>query len=274
MNRISIKNLSFWYKPEKKILNDINLEISENEFTAIIGENGSGKTTLLKNICGLLRPAQGNIFLDGKNISEFCITDLSKKIGYVMQEYDNQLFEFSVFDEVAFSLKGESLPKEEIRSKVEDMLAAVGLAGKSESYPLSLGRAGRVKTVLASILVMGPKIIILDEPAAGLDFRNCRLIMEIVKKLHGSGYAVILVSHNMNIVAEYAQRVIVMHNGGIFMDGKPPDVFSRAGALSKAGIIPPQITVLSQLLMNEIPLEKNALSPGELAGMVIACKNA
>jgi energy-coupling factor transport system ATP-binding protein len=290
---IQIKDLSFWYKSDKIILDNINLDITDNEFTAIIGENGSGKTTLLKNICGLLRPSKGDIFIQGKNSKQLSVAETAGEIGFIMQEIDNQLFEQTVYDEIAFSLKeramkraiehsiehsmGHSMkhsmgramehfiPKESIHAKVEEALAIAGLTGKENDFPLSLGRADRVKTIFASVLVMGPKIIILDEPAAGLDLHNCRRIMDMAKGLYLNGYTIILVSHNMNIIAEYAQRIIVMNKGRVYMDGKPEDVFGQPEKLAEAGILPPQITRLSHSLHGQIPNVKDALTPGELA---------
>ena len=281
---IQIKDLSFWYKSDKIILDNINLDITDNEFTAIIGENGSGKTTLLKNICGLLQPSKGDIFIQGKNSKQLSVAETAGEIGFIMQEIDNQLFEQTVYDEIAFSLKERamgrsleramkrslkhSLPQESIHAKVEEALALAGLTGKENDFPLSLGRADRVKTIFASVLVMGPKIIILDEPAAGLDLHNCRRIMDMAKGLYLKGYAIILVSHNMNIIAEYAQRIIVMNKGRVYMDGKPEDIFGQPEKLAKAGILPPQITRLSHSLRGRIPNIKDALTPGELAAIM------
>jgi len=181
-----------------------------------------------------------------------------------MQETDNQLFEATVFDEAAFPLR-RKYSKNEAREKAEESLAVVGLLDRKDDFPPSLGRAGRVKTAFASVLAAGAKIIILDEPAAGLDYHNCRMLMNIVKNLHSRGYTVILVSHNMNMVAEYARRIIVMKDGGIFMDGAPEVIFSDEEKLAQAGIRPPQIARLSNKLKNSGFIEKTALTPLELA---------
>ena len=270
MSGIHIDNLHFWYKPGKIILKDINLDISDNEFIAIIGENGSGKTTLLKNICGLLLPSQGDIFINDKNLKALDISEIALSIGFMMQECDNQLFESSVYNEVAFALKDRALPKEIIRVKTEEALAAVGLSDKSGEYPPSLSMTDRIKTVFAVILAMDPKIIIMDEPVAGMDYTNSRKIMDITRNLHARGYIIILVSHNMNIIAEYAKRIIVMRQGSIILDGTPVNIFNRMDDLLEVGIIPPQITRLSHLLQKRIPHEENIVSSYELAKMLIA----
>jgi energy-coupling factor transport system ATP-binding protein len=199
------------------------------------------------------------------------IADIAGEIGFVMQEIDGQLFEPSVYDEVAFSLKhaGKKMPGNMIQEKVEEALAVVALQDKRDEFPPSLGRADRVKTVFAAVLAMGPKIIILDEPTAGHDMRSCRLIMDITAKLHKQGYTIILVTHNMRIIAEYAQRLIVLQSAGVLMDGPPREIFGATPELAKAGLKAPQITCLSQSLREFIPLARDALSPHELATMLV-----
>jgi energy-coupling factor transport system ATP-binding protein len=276
---ICLERLRYWYDPGRIVLNDIDLSIMENEFIAIIGQNGSGKTTLLKNISGLLRPCGGHIFLRGLDTAPMSIAQIAGNIGFVMQDPDRQLFESSVYNEVSFALKHSAkkihavqkrtLYTQEIRQKTEDALAAVGLLDKQDAYPPSLGRSDRVKTVFAAVLAMGSKIIMLDEPIAGQDRHGCRMLMDILSNLHQQGYTIIMVTHNINAAAEYAKRILVMKAGSIFLDGKPEDVFGRTDELAEAGILPPQITRLSQSLCGSIPLKKVALTPIELAEMLV-----
>jgi len=273
---IQLDHLYYNYNSGGFMLNDINLAVTENEFTAIIGQNGCGKTTLLKNISGLLLPSRGNILLRGRDTAEMDIADIAAEIGFVMQESDRQLFASTVYDEAAFALKhtprGRKLTKDQIQEKTEEALSMMGLLDKRDVFPPALGRADRVKTVFASVLAMGPKIIMLDEPLAGQDLRGCRLIMDILVNLRRQGYTILMVTHNMSAVAEYAQRLIVMKEGGVFMDGNPREIFARTAELAQAGILPPQITRLSQSLREKIPLEHDALSPAELADMLIKLK--
>jgi energy-coupling factor transport system ATP-binding protein len=200
------------------------------------------------------------------------VAEIAGEIGFVMQEGDRQLFEQTVYDEVAFALKHNNLPKNEIKDKVEESLHVLGLLEKRDDFPLALNRADRVKTVFAAVLAMGPKIIMLDEPVAGQDRRGCRMIMDIIAQLHQRNYTIIMVTHNIDIAAEYAKRIIVMKNTGLCLDGSPEDVFEKTEDLAKAGILPPHITRLSQSLKKTIPLEKNALLPSELAGMLVTLK--
>jgi energy-coupling factor transport system ATP-binding protein len=211
---INIEHLYYQYDSDKIILNDVNLAIGENDFTVITGRNGCGKTTLLKNISGLLRPSRGNILLRGADTAKMSIAEIAGEIGFVMQDPDRQLFESTVYDEVAFALKrgvkGRIMKKDEIRGKAEEALSVVGLLDKQGHFPLALGRADRVKTVFAAILALGPRIIMLDEPFAGQDMRGCRLITDILSDLHQKGYTLLVVTHNIGAIAEYARRIVVM----------------------------------------------------------------
>ncbi|MDR0584701.1 MAG: energy-coupling factor ABC transporter ATP-binding protein [Treponema sp.] len=253
-------------------LEDISLSIADNEFTAIIGQNGAGKTTLLKNLTGLLRPEKGDIFIRGKNTRDMPVSAISAEAGFVMQNPDRQLFADTVYDEAAFALRNRGLSEAEIKPRVEAALNAVGLAEERESFPIALGRGERAKAVIASVLAMGSKILIFDEPASGQDYRNSRRIMDILRELHGGGYTIIFVTHIMSLAAEYARRVIVMKEKRLVMDGTTADIFSRAGELEKAGILPPQIIRLGRELRGELPLQKDPLSAAELGDMLLALK--
>jgi energy-coupling factor transport system ATP-binding protein len=211
---LQIEHLYYQYNSGNMILNDINLAIGENDFTVITGRNGCGKTTLLKNISGLLRPTRGSILLRGRDTAQMGVAEIAGEIGFVMQDPDRQLFESTVYDEAAFALK-RTMKGRALRDKVEEALSAVGLLDKREHFPLALGRADRVKTVFAGILAMGPRIIMLDEPFAGQDMRGCRLITDILSGLHQKGYTILVVTHNVGVIAEYARRVAVMDDGGV-----------------------------------------------------------
>jgi len=265
---IRISNLCHWYEPGRIILDGINLTIADGEFTAIIGQNGSGKTTLIKNISGLLRPRQGEIFIRGINTTGADAAEIAKEAGYVMQDHDNQLFEQTLFDETAFSLKHTG-SKKEIARKVEEALETVGLLDKKDIFPPALPRADRTKAVFAAVLAMGTGILFLDEPVAGQDSRGCRMIMDIIAGLHQKGKTILLITHNIGIAAQYARRIIVMKDARIQMDGTPREIFGQREKLAGAGILAPQITRLSQELRARIPLERDALNPGELASMLV-----
>jgi energy-coupling factor transport system ATP-binding protein len=213
---LQIEHLFYQYHSDNMILNDVNLVIEENDFMVIRGRNGCGKTTLLKNISGLVRPLRGSIALRGRDTARMSVAEIAGEIGFVMQESDRQLFESTVYDEVAFALKRTMKGrKNEIRGKVEEALSVVGLLDKRDHFPLVLNRADRVKTVFAGVLAMGPRIIMLDEPFAGQDMRGCRLIADILSDLHQKGYTILVITHNINAVAEHARRIVVMQDGAV-----------------------------------------------------------
>ena len=216
---IDIKNFSYVYKSTKAVIENINLSIADNDFAAITGKNGCGKTTLLKSITGLLQPCGGDIFIHGKNTKNLSVSGISKDIGFVMQNPDTQLFSDSVYNEIAFALKNLRLPKPEIKKRVEDALNVVGLED-ADSFPHALSRAERTKTIIACVLAMGAKIIIFDEVDVGNDYKGSRKIMDIACNLNAKGFTIIFVTHNMSLVQQYAQRLIVMGKKGTVYDGR------------------------------------------------------
>ena len=229
----------FETNPVRPVLDGVDLAIGENEFVAILGRNGSGKTTLLKNIAGLLRPVQGCVFVRGKDAGKMSVAEIAGEVGCVMQDSDNQLFEQTVYDEVAFALKRDPLKwgGGEARGKVGEALETLGLTALRDAFPPALCKADRVKTVFAAVLAMGAKILLLDEPLAGQDSRGSRMIMEILAGLHGKGYTVVLVTHNIRVAAGYAERLVVMKSGRVHLDGDVSAVLARTDELAEAGIL-------------------------------------
>ena len=268
---IQIKGLSYFYASGAAALEDINLTIADNELVALVGQNGAGKSTLLKNITGLLRPQGGDIFIRGKNARGLSVSAISREIGFVMQNPDRQLFADTVRAEIAFGLKNAKLPADEIRQRTEAALETAGLAGKGDEFPQALSRGDRAKTVIASVLAMGSKIIILDEPAAAQDYQNSRRIMDTIGNLHERGYTVMFVTHNMSLAAR-ARRVVVMHEKRIMLDGDSRAVFSRGDELAKAGILMPPAARFCRELRKTIPLERDALSVEELGESLLDLK--
>jgi energy-coupling factor transport system ATP-binding protein len=224
---IEIKNFSYTYPggagiKSETLLRNINLSIGENDFLAIIGNNGCGKTTLLKSITGLLRPCEGDIYIRGKNTKELSVSDISREIGFVMQNPDSQLFTDSVYNEAAFALKNMRLPKTEIKQRVEDALKTVGLDDPN-AFPPALSQADRTKTLIACVLAMGCKIIIFDEVDAGSDYSGSLKIMNIARGLNSKGFTIIFITHNMFLAGEFARRIIKMERDGIVFDGRRED---------------------------------------------------
>ena len=266
---ILVERLRYRYgsQPGRVVLDDVNLAFAENDFAAVLGRNGSGKTTLLKNIVGLLRPRDGRILVRGRDSAGMGVAEIAGEIGYVMQDSDNQLFEQTVYDEAAFALKvsGKRLARGEIRDRVGEALAALGLWERRDEFPPSLARPDRVKTVFAAVLAMGARILLLDEPLAGQDRRGSREITEVLARLHRGGCTVILVTHNVRVAAEYARRLVVMDRGRVCLDGSVGETLER---LREAGIAPTRIAGVSGALRGKIPVKKTAATPLEFAEML------
>ncbi len=249
---IEVNDLWYTYSNGVKALKGVSLKIYEGEFVAIIGQNGSGKTTLVKHFVGLLKPTQGVVRVYGLETWKTSIAKLAKYVGLVFQNPDYQLFANSVKDEVAFGLRNLGLSASEIKERVKEALRQVGLEGYEDKSPLLLSKSEKQKVALASILARDPQIIIVDEPTTGQDYHGVRNIMKILSKLNRQGKTIIMVTHDMNIVAEYAQRVILLHQGRIVLDGPSREVFSRIDILEEIGLRPPQIVYLSHLLKDSL----------------------
>jgi len=211
---IKIKDFGYSY-PRGASIKNISFSVYENDFLAVSGKNGCGKTTLLKNLTGLLRPCHGDIYIRGRNIKELSVSDISKDIGFVMQNPDNQLFADSVFNEVYYVFKNAKLSKNEKKDRVYEALKLAGLdLQKADSFPHALSRADRTRTVIACILAMNCRIIILDEADIGQDYKGNCDIMNLAEELRLKGCTIIFVTHNMSLIKNYAHRLIMMENNG------------------------------------------------------------
>ena len=253
---IKIKGLNYIYAAgtpfEKAALKDINLEIAAGEFVGIIGHTGSGKSTLIQHINGLIRPTAGEIEVNGRRIDQKShdLNSLCREVGLVFQYPEHQLFELTVAKDIAFGPKNLGLPPEEVERRVREAAALVGLKEKyMEKSPFELSGGQKRRAAIAGVLAMQPKILILDEPTAGLDPKGRDSILHQIRQLHRqTGLTVILVSHSMEDVAEYVDRVIAMNDGRIVLDGTPRQVFSQRDTLLSIGLAVPQITELAYQL--------------------------
>jgi energy-coupling factor transport system ATP-binding protein len=222
---LSVEDLDFSYIPENPILKNLNFKIQEGEFVAIIGANGSGKSTLIKNFIGLLRPNSGKVTMNGKDTRQIKISDLASEIGYVFQDPDQQLFANSVYEEIIFGLKLRDLLDEQSEKQAIDALKLVGLDGFLNRHPFSLSRGQRQKLAVATALLHRPPIVLLDEPTTGQDRRSLKGLLDLLEDLSKHGNTTIMVTHDMDIVAAYATRVLVMDDGRIVIDGRPEEIF-------------------------------------------------
>lgn len=253
---ISIKNLSFKYDYEDEnaiqILKDINLEINEGEFVALLGHNGSGKSTLAKLINGLLLPGQGDVLVDGMNTkNEEEIWDIRRTAGMVFQNPDNQLVATIVEDEVAFGPENMGVEPSEIRRRVDSALEDVGMADYKKNAPHLLSGGQKQRVAIAGILAMSPKYIILDEPTAMLDPSGRREVMDTLVKLNKEeGKTIILITHYMEEAA-ISDRVVVMEDGKMVLSGTPREVFSQVDKIKGLGLDVPQVTELAYELKKD-----------------------
>ncbi len=243
---IRIDNLSYQYKNGNKVLKNLNITIKSGEFAAVIGQNGAGKTTLLKHLNGLLKPSQGNITICGLDAAKTKTSVLAKKIGFLFQNPDHQIFCPTVYEEIAFGLKNLGVQHSGIENLVYGAAEKVGIEQYLKTNPFSLSKGQRQRVALASVLAMGTEVLVLDEPTTGQDYSEGIEIMELVKELNVQGKTVIMVTHDMELVAKYAKRVIVLHNGTIIEDGPAEEVLGREESLALSNLQPPQVYLLAK----------------------------
>lgn len=257
---IKISNLTHVYMPgspfEKKALDDVSLEIKDGQFVALIGHTGSGKSTLIQHMNGLLKPSSGEIIVDDKNITnkEVKLSDIRKKVGIVFQYPEYQLFEETIEKDIEFGPRNLGLSDEEIALRVKKAMKMVGLDFETykDKSPFELSGGQKRRVAIAGVVAMEPKVLILDEPTAGLDPKGRDEILGQIKKLHDEyKMTIILVSHSMEDVARVADRILVMNQGKCVLDGKPYKVFKEIDTLESIGLAAPQVTYLIRELRNK-----------------------
>lgn len=242
------EHLDHVYPGGIEALQDINLELHKQEITAIVGQNGSGKTTLSKHFNGLLRPTGGRLLINGQNVAKRKVSDMAKEVGYVFQNPNYQLFCPTVREEIKFGLKNLKLKDSEIKQKTKEVLGRFGLTEFAKEQPITLSGGIRKIVALASVYAMEPSILFLDEPTTGQDQPGKTRLGELIKEMSGQGKTIVVITHDMNFVAQYAQRVIVMARGRIIKDGTPAQIFSDKPVMKEAHIQPPQIYAVSNYL--------------------------
>lgn len=243
---VEVDNLSHVYGGTVKALDRVSLTINPGEFVAIIGQNGSGKTTLAKQIVGLLKPTAGRVILAGRERSALRPAEAAALVGYVFQNPDHQIFAGTVAQEVAFGPRNFGLPPDEIERRCDRVLKAVGLDAMRDKDPFLLGRGERQRLAVASILVLEPRLLILDEPTTGLDYPQQRRMMELIGELNRTGTAIVIITHTPWLVAEYARRAVLMRKGRKLFDGAVRDLFAQEDLLASAAFRVPEVTALSR----------------------------
>lgn len=263
---LSVRDLKHTYDDGTEALHGVSLDIHEGEYILIIGQNGAGKTTLVKHFLKLLEPTEGVVSVGGVDTRELGVSSLARRIGYVAQNPDNQIFNTTVADEVAFALRNLDYTKDEVEARTVESLKAMGLLEQRDVHPLSLPKGDRARVVVAAILAMKPEIIIFDEPTTGQDYQGARYILEISRQLHQLGKTVIVITHHLYLMPEYAERVIVMCKGTILLDAPIRQAFHEIELLESTYLTPPQAVLLAQELSRSSGHELPLLTPQEVAG--------
>lgn len=239
------------YDGERAILKGVNFTIDSGEFVSFVGTNGAGKSTTMRLMNGLLKPTSGEVRIDGVSTCDLKTSQLARSVGFLFQNPDRQICNNTVREELMFSFKalGEEGPEAERR--VDAIIDELGFGPDAD--PFLLNRGTRQLLALASIVVVEPPVIILDEPTTGLDYRECSKVMDIVGRLHAKGTTVVMVCHDMEVVGDYARRVIVMNDGQVIDDGPTFEVLRRTETLARASLVPPQIPAISMKLVRRYP---------------------
>lgn len=233
-----------------RAVDGVDLRIGPGERVALVGQNGSGKTTLVRHLNGLLRPSEGRVLLDGRDAATLTVAQLARQVGLVFQDPDRQVFAGTVHDEVAFGPHNLGLRGAALRSAIEEALAACGLTGDEPTNPYDLGQSRRKLLALASVLAMRTDVLVLDEPTTGQDQRGVERVRQVVRAAAGTGRTVLAISHDMAFVAETFERVIVMRDGRVVLDGSPSDAFAASAweALRSTYLEPPLAAVVGERL--------------------------
>ena len=256
---IVLEHVSYTYSPETAYeihaLKDVNLEIPDGQFIGLIGHTGSGKSTLVQHLNGLVRATAGHIYFNGEDIyaQDYDMRRLRSRVGLVFQYPEHQLFEVDVLSDVCFGPKNQGLSPEEAKERAREALRMVGISEEYEKQsPFELSGGQKRRVAIAGVLAMEPEVLILDEPTAGLDPKGRDEILDEISSLHKErGITVILVSHSMEDVAKYVERIIVMNQGEVLHDGAPREVFRHYKELESVGLAAPQVTYIVHTLKDK-----------------------
>ncbi len=269
---IEVKDLSFSYIKKQPVLKGINLQIHQGDFLALVGQNGAGKTTFCKILTKLLAADKGKVTFKGEEINKFSHVQLAKHLGYVFQNPDHQIFSSSIKEELEFGLINQGLDEAERNERIKKVLNIVKLDKPLTTHPLNLGRGERQRLAVASILVLELEALIIDEPTTGQDWQGTLNIMDLIKDLNRQGHTILIITHDMRLVAEYCNRVVVLNKGAILADETPRQLFTKPDLLKEARLRPPQISRMAhQLAEQGVP--RDIIDVEELLAAVKSLKN-
>ena len=251
---LEARGISFTYPDGTVALRGIDLIIRAGEYLALVGRNGSGKTTLAKHLNGLLRPKTGQVLFAGKPTTSLSVAEVARHVGYVFQNPGHQIFNQTVADEVAFGLRCQGLRPPALQKRTEDAMALVGIQGLKERHPMFLTLAEKKLVAIASTLAVQPEVLILDEPTSSLDRVESERVLALLRALHASGRTIVLITHDMRLVAEEAERVVALDAGRVVFDGTPSALFGDPDVLARAYLKLPQVSELGRALLPSEPV--------------------
>lgn len=260
---IRFEDVTFVYPTGAKALDRVSLEIGRGEFVGVIGHSGAGKTTLAKLAAALLKPTEGRVLIDGRDSRSLPASEAARVVSYVFQNPDMMLFSPTIKDEVAFALRNLGFPEREVEERVVEALKAVDLEKPLSTPPHALSFGEKHRLAIASVLVMGAQALLLDEPTTGLDYGRSLKLFETLRQLNASGKAIVVITHDLDLLARFASRVVVLEKGRVARDGSTLDVLTDADFLESSGFM---LTQLQQLARR---LGVKALTPAELAEKII-----
>ncbi|MEM0093095.1 MAG: ABC transporter ATP-binding protein [Thermofilum sp.] len=245
---IVFEDVSFQYPRGPLAVRDVSLKIERGEFVGIIGHSGAGKTTLAKLAVGLLKPTRGRVLVDGADTAVTPVSDLARKVGYVYQNPDMMLFASSILEEVGFALRNFGFPESEVEERVRDALRAVDLNKPLTASPHALSFGEKRRLAIACVLATEPEYIILDEPTTGLDYARCLTLFNVLRSLNEKGKTVIVITHDLDLLARYSTRVLVLERGMLVRDGPTSEVLGDTAFLESRGFIPTHLLRLASSL--------------------------
>ncbi len=255
---IKVRDVYFSYPNGVEALKGVSVTVQDGEFVAIMGQNGAGKTTLVKNFNGLLKPARGNVLVDGIDTTKASVAKLARNVGFVFQNPDSQLFSESVEEEIAFALRNFGFEKDTVEKRVTWALNLLGLTQYRKISPFLLSGGERKRVALASVLAWDPKMLIMDEPTIGQDYQQKEKLRQFIMQMKTQRKTIVVVTHDVEFVAECNPRVLLMREGKIIVDGEARKVLTDLDMLAQASIVPPQVTQIF-LELSDLDLPKNII---------------
>ncbi len=250
---ISLEKVTFWYPSGAVALREVDLSIESGQFVAVMGENGAGKTTLAKHLNGLLKPSEGTVLVDGEDTRKKSVAALSRKVGLVFQNPDHLLFSETVRDEVGFALKNFGYSPETIAKQVSRTLEALDLTGYEDTSPFLLSGGERKRAALAAVLAWEPDYLVLDEPTIGQDYQQKERLRNFILQLYSQGKAVVIITHDVEFVAESGPEVVLLSKGRVLTRGPADEVLSNDELVEEASLVKPQMARLFGMLGNGLP---------------------